>query len=152
VARFDEDRVRAELAAHTRILVAPYTGPFKEGNHYSSGDEHYQQVGEPLERWANDRNLRLITVEGIHVGVTDEPGYGPSDISGLRQTTAYLDVNEQVLVLARLAGGKAGRRHQEFRCRAMRSCRRPMTSSVSRPSSFSEARSTTHPGGTIRSP
>lgn len=105
VARFDEDRVRAELAENTRILVAPYSGPFKEGNNYPSGEEHYKQVGEPLEQWAKDRNLRLITVEGIHVDVTDGPGYGPSDIAGLRQTTGYLDVTEHVLVLASSQAG-----------------------------------------------
>lgn len=105
VARFDEDRVRAELSRNTRILVAPYTGRIEPGGNYADFDEHYKQVDESLEHWAKDRNLRLITVEGIHVGVSDGPGYGPSDIPGLRQTTAYLDVTEHVLVLARLAGG-----------------------------------------------
>jgi hypothetical protein len=40
VARFDEDRVRAELAPNVRVPVAPYTGEFKPGNNYASSEEH----------------------------------------------------------------------------------------------------------------
>ncbi|RZS36873.1 hypothetical protein EV193_106107 [Herbihabitans rhizosphaerae] len=100
VAWIDEQRVRAEMAPNTRILVAPY-----KGDNYPGKDDYQNQVYNPIEEWAKRTNLRLIKVEGLGVDVTDGPGYGPSDIPSLRQTTAYLDVTQSVLTLARLAKG-----------------------------------------------
>jgi hypothetical protein len=107
VAYFDEERVRAALKPNVRILVAPYTGHFEKGNNYADGDAHFEQVYEPLEAWRTENKINLVLVEGLSVTLYADPGpaYGPSDIPTLRQTTAYLDVTEAVLVLTRMASG-----------------------------------------------
>jgi hypothetical protein len=107
VAYFDETRIRAALKPNVRILVAPYTGHFEKGNNYADGDALYDQVSVPLDEWATRAKVRLILVQGLYVyGIGDDVGaYGPYDIPTLRQTTAYLDVTEAVLVLTRQAGG-----------------------------------------------
>ena len=107
VAHFDEERVRAQLKPNVRILVAPYTGQFEKGNNYADGDAHFDEVYTPLQEWTSKHKLQLVVVEGLYVyGATSEVGaYGPYDHPTLRQTTAYLDVTEAVLVLTRVAGG-----------------------------------------------
>lgn len=108
VAHFDEERVRAQLKPNVRILVAPYTGHYEKGNNYADGDAHFEQVYEPLEAWRTKHKVNLVRVEGIGVSLqSDEHGITatPSDHPALRQRTAYLDITEALLSVARLAGG-----------------------------------------------
>lgn len=107
VAQFDEARVRAVLDDDTKVLVAPYTGRFAEGNNYADGDAHHEEVYVPLKEWAEKHHQHLIFVEGIAVSVYGDPSgaYGPADIPELRQTTAYLDVSGAVISSARYASG-----------------------------------------------
>jgi hypothetical protein len=107
VAHLDETRVRPVLDKNTRVLVAPYTGEYEQGANYTDSDDHTRQVYDPLDKWAEQRHLHLIMVEGIRVTLIGEPaiGVGPSTIPELRQTTAYLDVSSSVIFAARYAGG-----------------------------------------------
>jgi len=102
VATFDDDAVRAALGPDTRVLVAPYAADNYPGDH-----EHYDKLAKPLDDWAAANHTQVIFIEGIDASLAGENsiGVGPSDIPELRQTTAYLDVTEAVLVLARRAGG-----------------------------------------------
>jgi hypothetical protein len=105
IARFDEARVREALAPDTRILVEPYTGRYEKGGNYEDGDQYYEDVYEPLRKWAADNHLKLVHVTGIKVSLVTGPRSGPATIPELRRTTATLDVTESVLILSRLASG-----------------------------------------------
>jgi hypothetical protein len=105
VAKFDEARVRSELTDGIRVLVAPYTGEYANGNNYATSDEHLDQVYNPLNEWAEDNKLKLIKVEGLFISMTGGTAVGPSNIPELRQYTAYQDVTASLLALIRLAKG-----------------------------------------------
>lgn len=108
VAYFDEDVVREALPPDTKILVAPYSGRIDEGGNYTDGDQHMVEVSDPLDAWAGDTKTNLIFVEGIGVSIYGETGGSivPTDIPGLRQVTAYLDVTSQLVYAARYVAGE----------------------------------------------
>lgn len=108
VAQIDEDRVRAALGDDTRLLLAPYTGRFKDGNNYPDSEIHSEEVRDPLDEWATKRHEYLIIVEGINVSILGEQSGGATaaNIPELRQMTAYLDVSIAVIFAARYAHDK----------------------------------------------
>lgn len=108
VAQFDEGWVRDALGDDTRLLVAPYTGRFEEGNNYPDGETHSKQVRERLDAWATGRREHLVVVEGINVSVFGEKDGGgtAANIPELRQMTAYLDVTVAVVFSARYVRDK----------------------------------------------
>jgi hypothetical protein len=89
--------VQREMAPNTKLLIAPFTEPFKAGNNYANGDAHYKDVYLPLLKWAQDKKVELVTVEGL------ETSYGPSSLSELREQTAYMDVTGPTLAAVRKA-------------------------------------------------
>lgn len=109
VAQIDEDRVRAALGDDARLLIAPYTGRFEQGNDYPDGETHTKEVAEPLDAWATKRHENLVVVEGINVSSygTGKGGGAPSTIPELRQQTAYLDVSRSVIYAVRAARDEA---------------------------------------------
>ncbi|TDV41459.1 hypothetical protein CLV71_120149 [Actinophytocola oryzae] len=76
------------LDADTRLLIAPYSGPFGAGGDYA--DAHDARVGKPLDDWATSHERQLILVEGLQVTVYGArgAGVGPTTIPELRQVTA----------------------------------------------------------------
>jgi hypothetical protein len=103
VTTIDLDKVRGEMSPGTRLLVAPFTEPFGEGANYPTSEDHYDKVYEPLRKWAQDKKVRLVTVEGLYTA------WGPSTLSELREQTAYMDVTGPALAAVRDAkGAKAG--------------------------------------------
>ncbi len=108
VAYFDEDVVRSALGPNTKLLAAPYSGRLKEGGNYADSDQHTADFYDPLNNWATEQRLNLIVVEGIGVSLYGERGGSivPTDIPGLRQVTAYLDVTSQVVYAARYVAGE----------------------------------------------
>ncbi|TCO65534.1 hypothetical protein [Actinocrispum wychmicini] len=99
VVNIDMAKVSAELSADTKVLIAPFTEPFKDGNNYPKYDDHLNQVHQPLKAWADSRKVRLITVEGLSTS------YGPADLTELREIAAYMDITGPVLSAARNAKG-----------------------------------------------
>jgi hypothetical protein len=107
VAHLDESRVLPALDAHTRILLAPYSGALGKDGDYADDDAYTAQVRDPLDDWATKHKLELVFVEGIQVSLLGalHTGVGPSSIPELRQVTAYLDVSEPVIFAARYGAG-----------------------------------------------
>ncbi|OZM75058.1 hypothetical protein CFN78_02450 [Amycolatopsis antarctica] len=99
VAELDEDLVRAGVSARTRVLVAPFTGRYREGGNYADGGLHTEQVYSPLKDWAAERDLVLVTVEGLDVGSSGISAT-PSTVDELRTRLAYREVTEPVLAAA----------------------------------------------------
>ncbi len=99
VAYFDEELIRGELTADMRILVAPFTGRYSEDGNYADSDEHHEQVYEPLQDWAEDRDLTLIRVEGLLTSSSQGVSAVPSDLDELRQQLGQYDVTEAVWTL-----------------------------------------------------
>ncbi|ALG13725.1 hypothetical protein [Kibdelosporangium phytohabitans] len=88
VANIDLDVVRREMAPDTKLLIAPFERGYKD-------DEHYEQVSVPLKKWADAKKVRLITVEGLYTR------WGPSNLTELRQQTAYMDITGPALASVR---------------------------------------------------
>ncbi|WP_083752967.1 hypothetical protein [Actinosynnema sp. ALI-1.44] len=88
VTHIDVDVVKREMGPDTKLLIAPFEQGYKD-------EEHYEQVSEPLKKWADARKVRLITVEGLYTR------WGPSTLPELRQQTAYMDITGPALASVR---------------------------------------------------
>jgi len=107
-ARFDEERVRAELRDDVRAVVLPYVhyDLYEDANGESL---YYDLVRGPILEWALDRDVRLVLVSGVDVTLLNSPSSLdhrlPADLDELRTTAASRDVTERMVVLARLGRG-----------------------------------------------
>ncbi|CAM4131440.1 hypothetical protein KIPE111705_41990 [Kibdelosporangium persicum] len=87
VTHIDLPVVTKEMAPDTKLLIAPFSS-YKD-------DERHDKVYEPLRKWAESRKVRLITVEGLYTR------RGPSNVTELRQQTAYMDITGPALASVR---------------------------------------------------
>lgn len=108
VARFDEARVRGELGPKVRVVVLPYVdySLYEDAN----GDsQYYDLVRRPILRWALDREVPLVVVEGVDLsllnGASALDHQLPADLDELRTTASTREVTERLLVLSRLSRG-----------------------------------------------
>lgn len=98
-ARFDAARVRPLLGPDTRVLLMPYT-PLELG-----AAEHYERVLRPVDDWACDRDLDVVTVTGLQVR-SEAGSWGSETLDGVRARLAHLDVTTDLaLALENLRSG-----------------------------------------------
>ncbi|ALG13722.1 hypothetical protein [Kibdelosporangium phytohabitans] len=82
VANLDMAAVMREMRPGLRLVIAPS----------ATRDRRYaEEVAKPLENWGKPKGIRVITVTGL--AVWD----GPSNLTNLRQWTAYMDATGPVL-------------------------------------------------------